>query len=373
MANVSIDLQRHTVRQASAAASRSAWIDRLRVGLTCLVIFHHAAITYGASGSWFFRATEEISVPLTFLAAVNQAFFMGLFFLVSGYLAPRSLDRKGPAAFLKDRAVRLGLPVLLFGFLLGPLTVAIAQEPLVRIWGRTVAEIMDGTFILGPLWFPAALLVFSVGLALLPRTMHAPRPIPGFLSWLALALVTGVLALLIRQAVPVGATVLGFQLGYFASYVVLFALGVTAGRNDWLEALPRRGILLSLAVGAAALPVLPMALLSTDDPAFETGLSLAAIVYAFWEPLVALGAIAGLIALSRRPGLVSARARTRAAANSYGAFILHAPILVATSRALDAFGLSNGPALIVSVTATVTIAFVVTDVLRRSPLIRRVI
>jgi peptidoglycan/LPS O-acetylase OafA/YrhL len=372
VANVSLDLPDGS-SPAPDAASRSAWIDRLRIGLTCLVIFHHAAITYGASGSWFFRATADTNVPLTFLAAVNQAFFMGLFFLVSGYLSPGSLDRKGPAAFLKDRAVRLGLPVLVFGFLLGPLTVAIAQEPLAGILPRTVAEMAAGTFILGPLWFPAALLVFSFVQALLPRRTGAARPVPGFSSWLGLALLTGALALMIRQAVPVGATVLGFQLGYFASYVVLFAIGVAAGRNGWLDALPRRSVLLSLGVGVAALPVLPLVLLSTDDPAFETGFSAAAVAYAFWEPLVALGAIAGLIALSQRHGMVSAAARTRGAANSYGAFILHAPVLVATSRALDGLGVSGGAALVVSVTVTVVIAFGLTDILRRSRLVRRVI
>lgn len=35
--------------QISTVPARSLWIDRIRVVLTVLVIFHHAAITYGAS------------------------------------------------------------------------------------------------------------------------------------------------------------------------------------------------------------------------------------------------------------------------------------------------------------------------------------
>jgi peptidoglycan/LPS O-acetylase OafA/YrhL len=363
----------HTAARPAPPRPRAVWIDRLRAGLILLVILHHAAITYGASGSWFFKATAATNVPLTFLAAVNQAFFMGLFFLISGALAPASLDRKGATAFLTDRALRLGVPVLVFGFLLGPLTVALASAPLGDILGDTGRRILRGSFILGPLWFPAALLIFSVVLVVLPGHGRKARPVPPFADWLGLALATGLAALLIRQVVPVGAALAGFQLGYFASYIVLFAVGVQAGQNGWLDRLPPRSLWLAMTVGLVAQPILPAALLSTDAPVFETGFSLVAIAYAFWEPLVALGAIAALIFWSQRRGDRATAFWSWAAANSYGAFILHAPLLVAVSRALDALDAAHGVALPLSVVATTLAAFGLTAVLRRSALVRRVV
>ena len=357
----------------TGSRARAVWIDRLRAGLILLVILHHAAITYGASGSWFFKVTEATSLPLTFLAAVNQAFFMGLFFLISGVLAPLSLDRKGAAAFLSDRAIRLGIPVLVFGFLLGPLTVALAAAPPADIAQDAAARILRGRFVLGPLWFPAALLVFSVVLAVWPVRQGAVRPVPPFWQWLALALATGLPALLIRQIVPVGSTVLGFQLGYFASYVVLFAVGVQAGRNGWLERLPHEGLRRAMAVGLLALPILPAVLLATDAPRFETGFSAAAVAYAFWEPLVALGFIAALIAWSQHRGDRAAELWGWAAANSYGAFILHAPILVAASRLLDGLDTPHVVALPLSVAATALAAFGLTALIRQAALVRRVV
>ena len=359
--------------QPTPSIPRAVWIDRLRASLILLVILHHAAITYGASGSWFYKATEATNVPFTFFAAVNQAFFMGLFFMISGALAPVSLERKGAAAFLGDRAIRLGVPVVVFGLVLGPLTVALASAPIGEILADTAARILRGSFILGPLWFPAASLVFSVVLAFLPAHGVVARAVPPFARWLGLAFATGLAALLIRQVVPVGATVAGFQLGYFASYIVLFIVGVQAGRNGWLERLPSRSLWLAIAAGLVALPVLPAVLLSTDAPRFETGVSPAAIAYAFWEPLVALGAIAALILWSLRRGDRVARFWSRAAANSYGAFILHAPILVAASRVLDGTGVPHGVALPVSVVATALAAFGLTAILRRSAFVRRVV
>jgi fucose 4-O-acetylase-like acetyltransferase len=352
---------------------RAVWIDRLRASLILLVILHHAAITYGASGSWFFKTTETTNLPLTFLAAVNQAFFMGLFFMISGALAPAALDRKGRAAFLKDRTIRLGVPVLVFGVLLGPLTVALANAPLGEMAGDTARHILSGSFILGPLWFPAALLIFSVVLAVLPVGDRVSRPVPSFARGLGLALVTGLAALMIRQIVPVGATIAGFQIGYFASYVVLFAVGVQAGRHGWLDQLPRRSLWLAMAVGLVALPLLPLVLLSTDAPRYETGFSAAAVVYAFWEPLVALGAISSLLLWSQRRGDRAAAFWAWAASNSYGAFILHAPILVSVCRVLDATGIADGLALPLSVVMTTTLAFGLTALLRKSDLVRRVV
>jgi len=50
-----------------------------------------------------------------------HAFFMGLLFFVAGFFAPGSLDRKGTKQFIRDRAFRLGLPVLFYMFVLGPI------------------------------------------------------------------------------------------------------------------------------------------------------------------------------------------------------------------------------------------------------------
>jgi len=51
---------------------------------------------------------------------MTQAYFMGLLFLIAGYFVPDSFDRKGPARFLRDRAVRLGIPTLIYMLFINP-------------------------------------------------------------------------------------------------------------------------------------------------------------------------------------------------------------------------------------------------------------
>ena len=321
---------------------RTYFIDRLRVVLTALVIVHHTAISYGGAGGWFYREVTDAGSPssllLTLLCAVNQAFFMGMFFLIAGYFTPTSLARKGVPAFLRDRLVRLGLPLLVFGFMLGPFTESLAASArggaVLEGW---LARMAQGRFVIGPLWFALALLLFAIGFVAW-RRLRAPsgaaaRPVPGHAAWLAAALAVGGSALLVRQFVPVGVDVMGLQLGYFASYVFLFALGCAAWPSRWLQAIERRHALPWAWISLAALPLLFAVAavsggLSGRPVDFNGGWSLPAVAYAFWEPLVAWGVIALPLWQFRlrfdRPSALWQRWADRA----YGAFIVHAPVIV---------------------------------------------
>ena len=52
---------------------------------------------------------------------------LGFFFLFAGYPTPGSYDRKDGAAFVQDRLVRLGIPLVLYDLLLDPLVAYMAR------------------------------------------------------------------------------------------------------------------------------------------------------------------------------------------------------------------------------------------------------
>ena len=252
-------------------AQRDLYIDRLRAVMTALVVLHHTAITYGGSGGWFYREVETSARPssllLTMFCATNQAYFMGFFFLLAGYFTPAALERKGHARFIADRFLRLGLPLLVFGLLLGPLTAAMVNFARGDGFWSCIAWLWSHKqFINGPLWFTQALLIFSLGYCAWRAVLGSPlvqierteKPLPGYLWWLLSAVGVGAVALAIRQFVPTGQNVIGLQLGYFSSYVFLFSLGIAAWRYDWLRQLTwsrARPWILTLIVAWPALPV----------------------------------------------------------------------------------------------------------------------
>lgn len=368
-------------------SQRTYFIDRLRVVLTALVIVHHTAITYGGAGGWFYREVTDgstaSSLLLTLLCAVNQAFFMGMFFLIAGYFTPTSVARKGTRHFLKERLLRLGLPLLVFGFVLGPLTEALAGAAkghvVLDAW---LSALSQGRFVIGPLWFAFALLIFALGYAgwrlVRADTAGSAQPVPGHTRWLAAALAVGAAALLIRQFVPVGVNVLGLQLGYFASYVFLFALGCMAWPHRWLERVERRQALPWACVSLIVLPMLFVAAalsggLSGRPVNFNSGWSLPAVVYAFWEPFIAWGVIAMLLWQFRTRFNHASDRWQGWADRAYGAFIVHAPVIVALSVALRGWDAPPLVKFIVVATGGTVLSFVLAGALRRIPGARRVI
>lgn len=374
------------------APQRDLYIDRLRSILTALVIFHHTAITYGAVGGWFYSELHPSgsisSLLLTLFCATQQAYFMGFFFLLAGYFTPASLERKGYARFLGDRFLRLGVPLLAFGLILGPLTDAMVTaaegrgfwSTFVRLWNHKV-------FGNGPLWFAEALLIFALGYCIwrsvfgspLGVSARTPSPVPTFRWWLICALGVGAVSLSIRQFVPSGVNVIGLQLGYFSSYTFLFALGTAAWRFDWLKQLTWRNTWPWILILVLAWPSLPIGIAIANSiygpgrASFGGGIRWPAILYAFWEPLVAWGLIATWLLIARanmnKPSQFWSWLNSRA----YAVYIIHPVILVGLSLLLHPW---IAPALL-KFAATGTLACVATwliaDRLVRIPGVRRVI
>jgi len=373
-------------------AQRELYIDRLRTVITALVILHHAAITYGGDGGWFYYEVKHSgslsSLLLTLFLATNQAYFMGLFFLLAGYFTPASLERKGYARFLGDRFLRLGLPLLAFGLILGPLTAAMVDSARGNgFWPTIVWLWHHKQFINGPLWFTQALLIFCLAYcgwravfgSPLTISQRAPRPIPTHRWWLLSALVVGGAALAIRQYVPTGENVFGLQLGYFASYIFLFAVGIAAWRRDWLRQLAWKDARVSLIALAIAWPLLPVGmavattLMSHGKVNFSGGFTWPAILYALWEPFVAWGLIAAWLLVFRAHMNQPSAFWSWINRHAYAVYIIHPPVLVGIALLLRGWA---APALVkwgvVGPLACVT-CWLVADPLVRLPGVRRVI
>jgi hypothetical protein len=102
------------------------------------------------------------------IVGFNEAFFMSLMFLLSGLFAWQSIQRRGAAAFIRTRALRLGLPFAAGSLLLAPLayypaylqTTARATSP--GFWDQWTSL---GIWYSGPVWFLWVLLAFDCAAA----------------------------------------------------------------------------------------------------------------------------------------------------------------------------------------------------------------
>jgi len=115
------------------------------------------------------EAMESCSIPggpyvfpmfQVWFRAMNETYFMELFFFVSGFFTPSSFDRKGLQGFLSDKFKRLGIPTVSFYFFLGPFFAFCTASLVV---GLPISYGANGGWILmGAPWFIAWLLTFNV-------------------------------------------------------------------------------------------------------------------------------------------------------------------------------------------------------------------
>jgi len=384
-------MKKHPPSIPQQGQGRLVYLDNLKVFLTALVISHHSAIAFGASGGWYYVIPPPpdslAPIPMTMFAGINQAFFMGLFFFISAYFTPLSCDKKGPAVYLKDRLLRLGVPLLAFFFVLNPSVLYLVF----RFTGRIPAgyfafmadDLLDKTSV-GPLWFVLSLLFFA-GVYLLLRLLVSPRitpsanlPLPGNRTIFLFVIGAGLFTFLVRILFPVGWAICNLQLGYFPLYIAMYTFGVLACRHAWLDTLQPRQANLWLAASVALIALMPplMALggaLEGHDDVFNGGLHWQALAYALWEPTLCIGISMKLLLLFRRRANIE-NALTRALARSaYTAYILHPFFVISGTYLL--LHLPAGPFLRFLALCPLAIAscFAVSDLVRRAPALRRIL
>lgn len=379
---------------ATPPVQRFAYIDNLRWLVIVLVISMHAADTYSPLGNWYYVERPPLDIlTLLFFAAWQmylQSFFMGLLFFIAGVFTVPSIDRKGPGQFVRDRAFRLGLPVLFYMFGVGPITEYYvahswsAPHSFAHEWWHHIAdlEVLQEN---GPLWFCLALLIFSAVYAALRQwrssapgpAREIPPPLTGALISLALAMASG--RFLIRLVLP-GVTVLNLHLGDFAQYILLFSAGIMAARNHWL---PKLSVSLSKRWVALVLPVGFTLWLATlafgtgpegnrDLP--SEGWHWQSGALSLWESFTCVTLCLGSLTLFREKLNTQGRLARFLSDNAFSVFVFHPPFVILGARLLHGLPLVPLAKFVVLTGLAVSVTYALSAlVFRRIPYLRAIL
>jgi len=326
-----------------SSTSRLYYIDNLRILLISLVILLHLNITYGGPGDWFYNESKA-EMPEMLLQAMfnitNQAYFMGMFFFISAYFTAASLKRKTTIRFLKDRLVRLGIPLLVFYFFLNPLTNFIRSYFINHEAVTYVDYLTNPRFWgVGPMWFVETLLIFSViYLLIFNRERTIKMKYPGTTKLVVAAIVVGLSQYVIRLWLPVGWSMpfTNFQFPFFVQYIVLLVFGVIAYNNNWLEAITFKSALRWFTFAQLMIwLVLPVMLYvggkENGIEAFVGGGTWQSLAWAIWEQLVCVAMIIGLFGLVKKYFNKQGVWANQLSNSAYGVYIIHPPVIVGIS------------------------------------------
>ncbi|MBN1146608.1 MAG: acyltransferase [Anaerolineales bacterium] len=386
-----------TSQAKAAAGSRMFFVDNLRVFLTILVVLHHLSITYGADGSWFYleRPTTELAgILLTTFVILNQFYFMGLFFLISGYFVPGAVERKGSLRFLKDRLVRLGIPLVIYSLLLSPYVEYVKATRLGYFSGSLGQFYLDYwqdlRFAPGPLWFVEALLAFTLvyllGRAALgwvksrqpqPTRTATQKPLTHG-KIVAFILALAALTFGVRLIFPTSVEWNHFELAFFPQYILMFATGILVYRNGWLPDLPngvRKAWSLIVPVLIVTLPLIMIFGGAVDNPApFKGGLTWQSAFCSTFEAVYCVAMSILMLGLFRQRLDRQGDLGRFLSRNAYSVYIIHPMVIVPLGLLLG--GISIDPLLkfILVAPLAVSLCFAAAQFLmRRIPYSERVL
>jgi surface polysaccharide O-acyltransferase-like enzyme len=328
----------------SSQSNKLFYIDNIKTILTILVILHHTVITYGGSGGWYWTQKTTCFgalVPMTMFVSINQSFFMGFFFLLAAYFTDSSYSKKGSSKFITDRLIRLGIPLLFYSFILSPilsyLVYYFAKEQQITLLQYLSGY--DSWIDFGVMWFVAALLFFTMIYVLVQKIFKTnfkkPIPVPGAFQILSFAVVLGIISFIVRIVFPVGWVLkpLGFQLGHFTQYVALFAGGIIASRNNWLEQLTyKTENYLKRSIGLCLLffPVFFFIRVKLDMPVswFSGGFHWQSLLYAVWEQCIGLSILTVFLIKGRKSWNKTSTVLAKLSRSNFVVYIFHPLVII---------------------------------------------
>ncbi len=223
------------------ARERIHYMDAVRALAMLLGVFFHAGITYAAAfqGLWPVGDMNASSRAMEVFVWFSHLFRMSLFFLIAGFFANLLIERRGVGGFLRNRAIRIVLPFVIFWpvisvtmllLIVWALTYIQELPPILQLVAEAVEQGGDPPSpTTGHLWFLYYLTYFSLIAAVLAkfRWRWATRLADGFFSstrhllWTPFLLVPALYSTLVPVPAPESFVPQFFPFGYYGLFFLL--------------------------------------------------------------------------------------------------------------------------------------------------------
>ncbi len=386
--------------QGARARARIAALDRARSFIILLVLIHHSVVNYTHFGS----GDKMRWLGFDLVVLFNDSFFMACMFLISGLFVHGSLTRRGAANFLGNRAWRLGVPFLISVFVLMPLAYyptflryhlpGTTDFNFFHFWWHTLTI---GPWPSGPAWFLWVLLaldfiaaaVWSVAprvLATLGWAIFAlrDRPVTAFVGFLIFSVVVYLPMHLIfgdtswlepgGYPLPIQTSRILLYAGYFLTGVGIGAVSLKAGilaeNGEVVKRWPVWAAVSLLFYGAILSLVYAHHnwLVDFNAPplSWRAGYGLA---FALFSAAMTVTVLVGSLRLSEsRLGLLDAMQPS-----AYGIFLFHYIFIIWLQYAVYDYSWPAGVKAAVVFAATLALSWVLTAMLRKIPVVARMI
>lgn len=369
--------------------NRLVYIDNIRSLIIILVVIAHVVITYSGIGGWYYVEKHYDEIPIIefvvfgLFIGILASFSMGILFLFAGYFLPSGYDRKGFLRFIKDKLIRLFIPVLLYVFIIDPIVVYLMlndyyEYPKMSFFEHYRFFIIHKEFLddTGPLWFIVVLLVFSIFYACLRLMIFKKinfsflkKISPNFLI-LFLIIVNTISTYYIRLKYPIGYDFYNFQLAFYSQYVILFILGIFIYRLDLLSKISFK-FGLNWFIYGLSFSFLLFSFIAyygnaingdikiLGGPYWQSG------AYAFFESIVCASIILGIIVIYRQWFNRHHTVSKFLSKHSFGVYVLHTPVVVGMALLFTVYHSSSINKVLVVTAVSLPLSYLLSYLLKK--------
>jgi len=238
----------------------------------------------------------------------------------------------------------------------------------------------------GVLWFVAALLLFNL-IYVLWRVTFKPQESDDLSSRLSVGKILlfatslGIVSFLVRIIFPIGWVLqpVGFQLGHFPQYIVMFILGLMVTRNTWIHSLTNKDAKqLARIVGCSVTLIFPLfyvllTWLKFPSNYFSGGSHWPSLLYSLWEQVTGVCIMTALLYFSREHWNHSSAFSKGLARSAFAVYIFHPIVVISVALAIKDWAIDPAWKLLVAAPLAVAFSFLLGSALVKIPGVNRII
>ncbi|MDD2336322.1 MAG: acyltransferase family protein [Geobacteraceae bacterium] len=373
-----------TTCTGNPSRQRLFFLDNLRYSVVFCVVVLHAALAYSKLLPWWYVLDVDPGMATVFdvIVLITDVFIMPIMFFIAGFFALKSIRKKGPWLFIRSKLTRIGIPLLVGATTIVPIigyiyesfrSTETASYGYVAYWIKYLEGF--GEFYVGYIaspaqfshsyfWFLSLLFWFFVVFAILysikakwfgnksvvpeQRDSNDPYALPVLLG---LGVITGISLVIMMPSFVVDgqepwviiANLVQFQPTRLFLYVFYFPAGIYAAWKGWFangNAVGRLRIWLPVCLGMILVFLGSFQKLSGGGTPSLSVL----IVYCFARAFLCLSFLMVFISFAYRYWNYDSKVNRTFAANSYGIYLVHMPIILGLNLALVSW--LGGPVVI---------------------------
>jgi surface polysaccharide O-acyltransferase-like enzyme len=313
--------------------------------MTFSVVLHHVAVIYGVPGGWYYSEYAGDNLSQLFLTVATfsgRAFVIQFFFFIAAFFTPAAYDRKGPLFFLKDRLIKLGIPLVIYSYFIGPTITYLVNYNTLSAEYSFLQNISDFKNVApAALWFAEVLLIFSFLYTLWRLFIKAPLPdrqdsgtLPSNVTILIFAFAIGLITFLTRIYYPATYKVFHLRPGNYPPYIAMFVLGIIAYRRNWLKGINEDVYRFWIKVLAFAFLIFIGfiyydGIVNKHTVLYRGGPTWRGFFGAVWENIICVGSVLCSIYLGCKHDNHQGRLFKALSKDAFAVYVFHAPVVVA--------------------------------------------